>query len=206
MGASVAIPAVLGAVGLYQSGKQAKAANKTAQKGLKVTERESAAKLEVMDLLKELADKYNPADQTKVAVDAASGVASQTLEKALRAIKGERGPSGPGDSEFHITSQRAATDALDPLKAFTAQMTADEPLRKAEMYQRVLGAPVGNMANDYFQAASLMPRSDPSGSLSILSQALQSWLNKPGGAGGTGDTFGSDASTGFGQSIVRGRL
>lgn len=193
MGAS-AIPVLLAAASIKQSSDQAKAQNKVAKKAVKASERESQARLDVMDILKGLADNYDPAAQTKTAVDAASGVASATLEKALRNIKVKFGASGPGDSEFHISGQRAANDALDPVRLFAAEQTAQEPMRRADMYARVLGAATGQTADSYFKAAATMPRSDPSGSLALLSQAIQRMTNRtpqPGGAGGSGDSFGS---------------
>ena len=182
---NIAIPGLIGLLGLKQNADQNKAANKQAGKAGKLSDVQFAALQKLMGL----ADQYDPKAQTKVAVDAASGVASQTLERALKGIKGQAGPEGPGDSAFHVTGQRAVNDNLDPLKMFAAQETAMEASRKADMYQRVLGAPTGQIGDNYFRAAASMPRSDPAGSMALLSQALQRMLAGQGGAGGRGDSF-----------------
>ena len=197
MGASVIVPGVLGALGLMQSGRQATDQNRATNRALSTAEGDSARKGEMYDILKKLADEYDPKKQTETSVNYASDVAGQTLEKALRGISTNYSGANPGgDTAFHISGQRAANDALDPLKAFAANESAMEPMRKAEMYQRATNAPTGNLSDSYFRAASMMPRSNPAGSLNLLSQALQGWLSPQGGAGGTGDQAGSNASGG----------
>ena len=191
---SWAAPAALGAFGLYQSGQQNKraqdAANRAQGKVGKITDQQASA----MEELRRLADAYDPAAHTKTAIDTASGVASQTLEKALRRMKVGYGGGNPeGDSGFAVSAQRGVNDAMDPLKRFAAEESIQGPLRKAAMYQGLLGAPTGQMANNYFNAASLSPRSDPAGSMAILAQALQRMFGDKGGAGGRGDLMGQSA-------------
>ena len=196
MGAAAAwaVPAAVSLFGIHQSGQQANARNKMLKRGHQMQAAISEQQLAALRNLMGIADNYDPKAQTKVAVDAASGVASQTLERALKGIKGQAGPEGPGDSAFHVTGQRAVNDNLDPLKMFAAQETAMEASRKADMYQRVLGAPTGQIGESYFRMASSMPRSDPAGSMALLSQALQRMLAGQGGAGGRGDLFGQSAN------------
>lgn len=187
-----AAPAALGALGLYQANQQNNAKRKAAEKAGNVSNAVGMEQLQALMKLREIADKYDPKDSTRVAVESASGVAAQSLEKALRRMKVGYGGSNPeGDSGFAVSAQRSVNDKLDPLKMFAAQETANESFKKADMYRMVLNAPTGQIADNYFKSAATMPGADPSGSLSLISQALQRLFAQKGGAGGRGDDDGS---------------
>jgi len=189
--AGVAIPAVMGAVGLYQANQQQNAARKEAKKAGDVSKAIGTEQLQALMKLREIADKYDPKDSTRIAVESASGVAAQTLEQALRRMKVGYGGGNPeGDTGFAVSAQRHVNDNLDPLKLFAAQEAANESFKKAEMYQKVLGAPTGQIADSFLKSAALMPTTNPSGSLAMLSQALERLLAQKGGAGGSGDAPG----------------
>ena len=188
MGASVIVPGVLGALGLMQGNQQANAQRRTQEKGLASAEKNDAAAQEIRDILKGIADKYNPREVTDQSIGHASDVAGATLDKSLRGLTSRYGGDNPGgDTGFSLSAQRATNDVLDPLKLFAAQERSMEASRKADMYQRVLGVPPSQMSDAYFKSASMMPRTDPTGSLAMLSQSIQRMLNPTGGAGGRGD-------------------
>jgi hypothetical protein len=185
MGAA-AIPGILGAVGLYQSGQQAKAQQKMQRRGMKAGEADAKITTGAKQSLADQAKAYDPKETTRLAVDTASKTAGATLESALQRLNTSYGGKNPaGDTRFSVNAQRATNDALDPLKAFAANEAALEPFRKAEMTRMVLNAPTGQLADTYFKGAALMPQSDPSGSLALLSQAIARMQG--GGAGGSGD-------------------
>jgi len=184
--AAWAVPAAIGAFGLYQSNQQQNAARKAQQRAGNVTNALGMEQLGALQELRKIADSYNPQDTAKTAIDTASEVSAQTLEKALRRLKVGYGGDGTGDTGYHLSAQRAVNDAFDPLKMFAANEMASAAQKKADMYARILGAPTGQIADSFFKSAALMPRSDPSGSMNLLSQALQRLFGQ-GGAGGSGD-------------------
>lgn len=203
--ASWAVPAVLGIAGLKQSSDQAKAQQSAAKKAGKISDQVGAEQLLALKNLNELAASYDPKAETKMAVEQASKTAAQTLEQAFANLRAKRG-SYTGDTEYAVSAQHGVNDALDPLKLFAANEAIQEPWRKAQMQQLVLGAPTGQIADNYFKSAAILPKSDPSASLSVLSQALTRMLAGNSKAGGRGDTFGvgSNASGGALPPAVSG--
>ena len=194
MGAAAAIPAVLGAVGLYQQNQQSNAARKAANKAGDVSKAIGTEQLSALMKLREIADKYDPEDSTRKAIESASAASAQTLEQALRRMKVGYGGGNPeGDTGFAVSAQRHVNDNLDPLKLFAANEMANMEGKRADMYQRILGAPTGQIADSFLKAAAMMPQSNPSGSLAMLSGALERIFNKKGGAGGSGDAGGPNA-------------
>lgn len=192
MGAEVWVPGVLGAAGLMQAEKARKGQEKTSRKGLKIADRESAAKLDIMDLLKGIAEGYDPAKEDQAAVEHAQGVSEQSLRRSLGGLR-VANPAGSGDSEFHVSAQRAVNDALDPLKAFTAERKSSETPRKAQLFQAVLGAPIGNLSESYFRGAATMPQANFGAPAQMLSQALQG-------------LFGAQDNSILGRAVREGRL
>lgn len=203
--ASWVVPTVLGIAGLKQSSDQAKAQQKAAKKAGKVSDLVGNEQLKALQSLNELAANYDPKAETQAAVDQASKTAAQTLEQAFANLRAKRG-SYTGDTEYAVSAQRGVNDSLDPLKLFAANEAIQEPWRKAQMHQMVLGAPTGQIADNYFKSSAILPKSDPSASLSVLAQALTRMLAGNSKAGGRGDTYagGSDASGGALPPVVGG--
>lgn len=197
MGIETIVPGVLGAVGLYQSSQSQKKQDKALKSASDIQKAMGKEQFSALQQLNTLAGQYDPAKQTKIAVDAATKSTSQALERAFSNLRAKRG-NFTGDSEYHVQAQRGVNDQMDPLKMFVAEQLAAEPMKKAAMLQTVLGAPVGQIADSYFKSAAMMPRSDPTASMGLLSQALERMLAKPGGAGGSGDNWGLPSQNALG--------
>lgn len=173
MGAA-AVPAVLGGIGLYQANQQQRKQNKALDRASRASSSVAGQQLDIMKLLRGLAEGYDPAKETDAAVGYASDRAGQTLEQSLRGLKVGYGGSNPsGDTNFHLSAQRATNDALDPLKAFAANAKANETAKKASLFQAVLGVPAGNLTQGYFNTAAMTPGGNAGPSALMLSQALQ---------------------------------
>src|SRR3990167_191891 len=189
-------PAIIAALGLWQSGQQAKAQQKVLKSGAAVSKETSNIQLDALKELSGIAKGYDPSKQTDTAVEYAGDVASKRLDTSLRSLRTMYGGGDPfGDSEFQVSAQRATNDALDPLKSFAANEKANEPMKQAAFWQAILGAPVGQISDGYFKAAGTMPVSDAGPSAIMLSQALQQLFAKKGGAGGSGDFLNTNPSS-----------
>lgn len=201
---SALIPAVLGGIGLIESSKQQKKQTKAVKKASDASAELSAIQKEALDKLKAIASGYDPGQETEQAVGYASDVANANLQKALRGLRVTYGGGNPsGDTNFHISAQRAANDVYDPLKAFAADRKASETARLASMWQSILGVPVGQMADSYWKTAAMTPGGDSSASLQLLAQSLPKLF---GSISGVKDqsraATGSDATTDILQTLV----
>jgi len=174
----MALGAILGGLGLIQSINASNQQNKLIGKGVKASARISAEQLKALQALNGLASGYDPMREAQAGVDLAKEQSQQTFEQALKNIRGSWGGYAGADSEFHISGQRAANDALDPLRNFIAQTRANATLKKMGAYQTVLSVPAGQIASNYFNAAGAINSPDPSGSLQMLSQGLNSIFKK----------------------------
>lgn len=204
---SALVPGILGAVGLMQSNKQQKKQTKAITKASDAQAELSAIQKEALDKLRSIAEGYNPGKETDAAVGYASDVAGANLDKALRRLRVGYGGGNPsGDTNFHISAQRAANDVYDPLKAFAADRKASETARTAALWQTILGVPAGQMADSYWKTAAMTPPGDSSASLQLLAQSLPklfagSFVPKDQSRAATG---GSDSTTDILQSIMGG--
>lgn len=195
------IGAALGALGLAQANKQQKEQTKAVKKAGKASERISNMQFDVMDLLKQLADNYDPSKETADAVAFGKEQAGKTLESSLAGVRTRYGGMNPGgDTNFHVGAQRATDSVLGPLAAWSADRKASETMRKAGLYQAVLGVPAGNLTDSYFKTAAMTPGGNPAGSAMMLSQALQGLFGQnPQNQSLGAQAGGSDASGGGGQ-------
>lgn len=148
--AAWAVPSAIGALGLYQSNQQASAARRAGNAAGKPT-------LAAQNDLYNLAQSYDPHTESLRAIAGANQNASQVFQESLKSANGNflsSGGSPTGDTAFNVNATNAGNRAIDPLRAFSAQLLSSETSRKADMFSRVFGAPVGNIANSYFQQAA----------------------------------------------------
>lgn len=194
------VPGILGAVGLLQANKQQKEQTKAVKKAGKASERISNMQFDVMDLLKQLATDYNPAQETADATEFGKKQAGATLEQALAGVRTRYGGGNPsGDTNFHIGAQSATDDVLGPLAAWSADRKAGETMRKAGLFQTVLGVPAGQLTDSYFKTAAMTPGGNAGPSALMLSQSLQGLFGQnqnPVNNSLGAQSGGSDASTG----------
>ena len=95
-----------------------------------------------------------------------------------------------GDTAFNISASNLANRAYDPLKDFQANLESTRTARKSAMYNPVVGAPVGQLANSYFTAANMnQPNYGPS--IGLFTDSLKRLF-----AGATPSGLGSNFSAG----------
>lgn len=204
MGSSI-IPGILGAVGLLQANKQQKAQTNAVKKAGKASERISNMQFDVMEMLKQLSDNYDPAKETADATEFGKKQAGATLERSLAGVRTRYGGGNPsGDTNFHVSAQNATDSVLGPLAAWSADRKASETARKAGLYQAVLGVPAGQLRDSYFKTAALTPGGNPAGSAMMLAQSLQGLFGNQNPQNNSlgAQAGGSDASTGGGAQVI----
>lgn len=168
-------PTVLGAAGLYQSSRNAASAAKAQREGLNLEKILAEFKQKGMGHLMDLAEHYDPAAETKIAVDRANESAGYSLETALRNLRARDASVGalPGQSSEQGVSMQGVTNrVLDPLRDFVANRASSETERKMNAFRMAMDSAPGQLGSNYFQLASSMP-SDMGGSLSMLLQGLR---------------------------------
>lgn len=178
------LPTAVGALGLYNSNKQANAARSA---GNQMLAPQKAAQTDIYNL----AHNYNPAAEDQQAISAANQNANLTFQKSLGDLNGNflsAGGSPTGDTAFNVNATNAGNRAIDPLRAYTAQLLSTESQRKADMLGRVFGAQAGQIANTYFQQAN-GAQGDAGNALGLFIQGLgkMPWFAPP-AVGSTGAT------------------
>lgn len=203
MAAAVAIPAILGGIGLLSANEQARKqqrlqeqALQQQQQGLSSAEEANRPIKAALDEMLRMAQQYDPGRETDIAVQRAADVTENSLNRALRGLDStyRSGGGTPGlSSEFNVQSRGLTDRVTDPLREFVANQRVNEFAKKMAAFQAVNGGNAGNLASNYFQAAqnsagmSQMYQPQYGAGLNLLGNALQNLFNKPGGAGGTGD-------------------
>ena len=147
-----AIPAIIGAVGLYQSDK----ANDAAINAGKPSKALDKMKLQAMQALMQIAQGFDPAKETDQAVGYAKESSAATLAQALKSLSGDYRQAGgvPGNSSaFNVSSQRTADNILGPLQQWIAGQRAQETQKKANLYSQILGTAPGQLGDTYYRQA-----------------------------------------------------
>lgn len=172
------IPAILGGLGLISSISAQKKQNSLLEKGVKSSEAVSREQLAAMRELSGIAKNYNPDAELAASVDLAQRTSQRSLTNALKNVRGDAGSYAGADSEFHVQGQRRTDDVMNSLSSFIASAKANSAIKKAALYQGILGAPVGQIAQGYFNAAQNVPGANPNASMQMLSQGLTSIFQK----------------------------
>lgn len=167
------IGAILGALGLFNSNKQANAArgeaNDANQRALDLQQqnldwnKERYAEFAkryfpFLDKIGAFANGYDPMQSDQAAVDYAAKTTGAALKNALAGLNAQfraGGGSPTGDTEFRFQEQGLTNRITDPLRAFIANQAATGPQRKVAMWQAAMGAPPGDISNA-FDSASRM--------------------------------------------------
>lgn len=188
---SWAVPAALGAIGLYQSDK----ANDAAINAQKPQKSLDKAKLEAVKALMSIAQGYDPAKETEGAVNYAKDSSAQTLAQALKSLAADYRLGGgvPGNSSaFNVSSQRTADNVLGPLQQWVAGQKAQETQKKANLYSQILGTAPGQLGDTYYQQAmTQQAASYGQTGTNLLVGALQSMMQPK----TTGTTTATNAGT-----------
>lgn len=188
MGPAVWVPAALGAAGLVQSGQQANAQQSLVRRGMKAGKEREGLQTMAMREIANIAREYDASKETAQSLAFGEERTGKALDKALRGLTTRyQGANPAGDTGFAVSAQGVTNDIMGPFAALAAQLKASEVQRKAGLWNMVLGAPPGQAANTYFQAAQLMPRGSMDGPLALVSQSLANLFGQQQGAGGTGD-------------------
>jgi len=172
-----AVPAAVGALGLYQQDQANDASKNAVKKGLKAQESVDAPKIEAMNALLQLAKNYDPTAETAGLVKQAKSETADTLSKTLASLNSKYSLSGsPGNTtNFQLDAQKATNETLGPFAAWVAQQGANATQKKANLLSSVFGANVGNVSDAYFKSAQLNAAADQpaTGAISLISQGLQ---------------------------------
>lgn len=190
--AAVALPIasmVLGGIGLVQQAQAQKKQADLANKAIKAGEFTKAAQQRQFNI----AENYDPAREDAAAITNASNNANTQFRQALGKASSDFSIAGgqpTGDTAFNISASNLANRAYDPLKDFQANLESTRTARKSAMYNPVVGAPVGQLANSYFTAANMsQPNYGPS--LSLFTDSLKKLF-----AGAAPSGFGSNSGVG----------
>lgn len=179
----------LGGLSLIGGKNSAKKKDKALAKAGKVTDWEFALK----KLLTGEAQNHNYGADTANAVNYAAATTGDTLERSLRNLNAEYRAGGgqPGaDSEFNVRAQGMTNRISDPLRAFAANMKANEFTRRMNAILAAAGAggPAGQIASNYMNMANSYNPNFGAG-LDLLA----------GGLGGIPNPFGSHIGGGWGS-------
>lgn len=189
-----AVPSALGAIGLMQNGQQAKKANALQNKAIDAGKYTGLAQKAAYDI----AQGYNPAKENQAAIDYANQSAGTQLQTNLKSLRSDfmlGGGQPTGDTLFNVKAQDRADRTLDPLRQFAAQLKSGETMQKLQAYAPAMGAPVGQLASNYFQAAqNAAPNWGPS--INLFADAIKNIpgrssqpVTTPGNPGNTAARF-----------------
>ena len=179
----------LGGLSLIGGKNASKKRDKYNAKAGKVADWELALK----KMLTGEAMNHNYGEDTATAVNYAGAQTQDTLTRALRNLNAEYRAGGgqPGaDSEFNVRAQGMTNRVSDPLRAFAANMKANEFTRRMNAIIGAAGAggPAGQIAQTYFNMANSYNPNFGAG-LDLLA----------GGLGGIPNPFGSHIGGGWGS-------
>jgi len=185
---------LLSGLGLLQSGQQAKAQQDGLSSGVKASKAEALYRGSALERIFGAAEKYDPAASNDLAIQDAERTSGAVLDRGLRSLETRYSGANPGgDTQFAIDARGVADRVIDPFRSFVAQLRAEQPLQKIRAYQGVLSIPPGQVSDQYFKAASMMPAGDITGSVGLLTPLLQRLFQSK-GAGGSGDRVNNDLS------------
>lgn len=191
MGAAVAIPAVIGALGLYQANQQSNSQRNAQNAALNASKTANAPITEALQNMLDMAKTHDFHQDTINSVANAQEVGAATLQKALGNLNGQYRAGGgvPGNSsEFNVKALQTSRGVLDPLSIWTADQNQNEFARRLSAFQAVNGGNTGSLSSDYWKYASSLPQPNYSGGMTLLNQALNNFVTRQGGAGGSGDS------------------
>lgn len=188
----------LGGLSLIGGKNASKKRDKYNAKAGKVADWELALK----KMLTGEAMSHNYGEDTATAVNYAGAQTQDTLTRALRNLNAEYRAGGgqPGaDSEFNVRAQGMTNRVSDPLRAFAANMKANEFTRRMNAIIGAAGAggPAGQIAQTYFNMANSY-NPNIGGGLDMLSGAFDAW-NPFGGNAPGGGYSNPDGSSGGGS-------
>lgn len=194
---NIAIPGLLGVLGLVQGQDQARRQQNMQNKALSQQEQGlywqnqfNEAMFPAFQKLIGLAQNYDPEKEAVGTVNRAQGLFEGGLAKALNKYNADyaRGGGNPGQStEETVGRQGAINAASGPFQEFMLNATADPTLKKAQLLQVIQGIPAGSLTRSYFDSASQlagmsqMYNTNMGGSLNLLSQLFDKMFAPSGG-------------------------
>lgn len=152
-----------------------------------------------LERLMALAQGYDPVAESRMGVQAAERSAGDAIGRALRQhdVNYRVGGGAPGQTTNYAARQSATIRPIaQQLSNVVADAMSNQTAKKAQMFQAVLGqAPAGSLSNAYFQNADMLARmagNTQGGDFSSVARMIAGLIDKPGGAGGSGDNRGFD--------------
>lgn len=130
------------------------------------------------DIIRQMAQGYDPAQETTASVDFAQKRSERTLQNALAGLNQRfkaQGGSPTGDTNFGYAQQRTADDVLNPLAVFAAERKAGEFARRLAAMQAAMGTGQMAFGNAMGMMNSYQPQ-DYGGSQMQLAQGIQGLL------------------------------